>query len=385
MGVRTELRIAAIVALSAAAPLFANWDAGVAAFKAKNYAQAQKEFEAVVKERPDWSGGHLMLGRAHLLANRVGDATNALRKAYDLEPSNLEVQLALSQAYLEGNRATEASQLLSKINAAGVPKERQALFQQLQAKAAAESGQSDRAASALEKAAAASPNDPTVQYNYGVAALNAGNIGAAVGALEKAARLAPNDNEKAALLVQALLRQGREAQGAAKDSAYARAAEIARGLVGRAATYENTLLLGEAQLGAGQYDAAAATFGQASGKNGGEWLPYFYAGQAQTASGKYGEAEAALRRAQERAQAAGDKARIWRQLGFVYEKTKSFEQAKSAYRNAGDSNAVTRVEQNQEIAQHNANADAEAALAAKLKAEQDKIRQQMQQTSPPPV
>lgn len=380
---RYEFRLLGLLLL-AGAPAFADWDAGVAAFKAKNYPQAQKEFEGVVKDRPDWSGGYLMLGRTHLLSQRVNEAANALRKAYDLDPADLEIQLALSQAYLEGNRATEASQLLSKVNAAGVPKERQALFQQLQAKAAAESGQSDRAAAALEKAAAANPNDASVQYNYGIAALNAGNIPAAVGALEKSTRLDPNDPEKQKVLVQALVRQGREAQGGAKDAAYARAADVARGLVGKAPTFENLLMLGEAQLGAGQYDAAIASFGQASAKNAGDWLPHFYSGQAQTALTKYSEAEGSLRRAQERATTAGDKARVWRQLGFVYEKQKNFDQAKVAYRSAGDGASVARIEENQQIAEHNKTADAEAQKVAELKAQQEKLRQQMQQTAPPP-
>jgi tetratricopeptide (TPR) repeat protein len=380
---RTSIPVFGLLLL-ASAPAHADWEAGVAAFKAKNYAQAQKEFEGVVRERPDWSGGFLMLGRSLLLAQKVGEATNALRKAYDLDPSDLEVQLALSQAYLESNRAAEAYQLLSKVNPAGVPKERQALFQQLQAKAAAESGQSERAVAALEKAAAANPNDATVQFNYGIAALNAGNVAAAAGALERSVRLDPSDLEKQKLLVQTLLRQGREAQGPAKDPIYGRAAEVARGMVGKSPSYEHTLLLGEAQLGASQYDAAIGSFGQATAKNAGDWLPYFYVGQAQTALARYGEAEAALRRAQERAAAAADKARIWRQLGFIYEKQRSFEQAKAAYRNAGDSGSVARVEQNEEIAKHNLAAEEEAKKLAELKAQQERLRQQMQQTTPPP-
>jgi tetratricopeptide (TPR) repeat protein len=364
----------------------ADWDAGVAAFKSKNYSQAHKEFEVVVRERPDWSGGYLMLGRTQLLSQRVNEAIATLRKAYDLGPSDLEIQLALAQAYLEGNRAGEAWQLLTKVNAAGVPKERQALYQQLQAKAAAESGQSDRAAAALEKAASANPNDASVQYNYGVAALNSGNLPAAVAALDKSVRLDPSDAEKQKLLVQALVRQGRETSGGGKDAVYGRAAEVARALAAKAPTYDHLLLLGEAQLGAGQYEAAAASFAQASGKNGDDWLPHFYAGQAQTALAKYGEAEGSLRRALDRSKSAGDKARVWRQMGFVYEKQKNYDQAKVAYRSAGDGNSVARIEENQKIAQNNAAADAEAQKLAELKAQQEKLRKQIeqQQGSPPP-
>jgi predicted Zn-dependent protease len=373
--------------LVAALPAQAGWDEGVAAFKAKNYTQAAKEFETVVKERGDWSGGFLMLGRSQLLLDRPNDAVVTLRKAYDLEPSNLEIQLALAQGYLAVRRAGEAAALLGKINPAGVPKERQGLFQQLQAKAAADSGQTDRAADALGRAAAAAPNDASIQFNYGVMAFNAGDTGEAVAALELAARLDPNDPEKQQVLVQALVRQGRESQGAAKDAAYGKAAAAARSLVAKSASYDNLLLLGETQLGAGQYDTAAATFAQASSKNGTEWLPWFYAGQAQTASAKFGEAEASLKRALERAASGSDKARVQRQLGFVYEKQRDFAQAKTAYRNAGDQASVQRIEENEKIAQHNEQADAEAKNLAELRRQQEELRKRLQEQggTPPPT
>jgi predicted Zn-dependent protease len=372
-------------AFAVSAPTFAGWDEGVAAFKAKNYAQAAREFEAIVKERPDWAGGFLMLGRSQLLLDRSGDAVSNLRKAYDLDPSNVETQLALSQAYLGARRSTEASQLLAKINPASLPRERQALYQQLVAKAAADSGQTGRAASALEKAAAAAPNDANVQFSYGVLALNNGETAKAVAALERAARLDSADANKQKVLVQALVRQGRETQGPQKDAIYTRAAGAARALVAKDASYEHLLLLGETQLGSNQYDAAVATFGQASAKNSGDWLPAFYAGQAQTALGRYGDAEGSLRRALDRAGSAADKARIWRQLGFVFEKQKNFTQAKTAYRSAGDQGSILRIEENEKIAEHNRAAEEETKKLEELKRQQEELRKQLQGAPPPPL
>jgi tetratricopeptide (TPR) repeat protein len=367
-----------------AAPVFAGWDEGVAAFKSKNYPQAAREFEAIVRERPDWAGGFLMLGRTQLLLDRSSDAVANLRKAYDLDPSSFETQLALSQAYLGARRASEASQLLGKINPASLPKERQSLYQQLVAKAAADSGQTDRAASALEKAAAAAPNDAGVQFNFGVMALNAGETAKAVAALERAARLDAADANKHKVLVQALVRQGRETPGAQKDAIYSRAAEVARSLVAKDASYEHLLLLGETQLGSNQYDAAIATFGQASAKNASDWLPTFYAGQAQTALGRYADAEGSLRRALDRAATAADKARVWRQLGFVFEKQRNFAQAKTAYRSAGDEGSIVRIEENEKIAEHNRAAEEEARKLEELKRQQEELRKQLQGAPPPP-
>jgi len=371
-------------ALLLAAPAFAGWDQGVAAFKAKNFAQASREFEAVIAERPDWSGGYLMLGRTQLLQDKAGDAVTTLRKGYDLNPSDLQVQLYLAQAYLAANRAADAAALLGKVNAASLPKEQQGFFQQLQAKALAESGQGDRALAALAKAAAADPGDANLQYQYGAMALNANDVAAAVSALEKAARLAPNDNAKVKLYVQALVRQAREAGGASNDAIYARAAESARGLAARDGSFDNYLLLGETQLGAKQYEAAVASFKQAEAKNLAEWLPHFYMGQAQTQLGRFAEAEASLKKGLTEAKTGNEKARLWRQLGFVYEKMKNFEQAKVAYQNGGDTAAVTRVAQNEEIAKHNAQADEEARKLEEIRRAQEELKKTLQQQGTPP-
>ena len=82
----------------------AGWDEGVAAFKAGNYAQAAKEFQGVVEQQPDVYQGHLMLGQALLKLNRDQEALTHLRKAFELDPSNVQVQLTLGKAYLDQGR-----------------------------------------------------------------------------------------------------------------------------------------------------------------------------------------------------------------------------------------------------------------------------------------
>lgn len=366
------------------APAFAGWEDGIAAFKAGNYAQAAKEFEATVNEKPDWANGHMMLGRAQLKLGKTQAAITSLRKAYDLNPGDGTIQLALAQGYLEANMAGDAAKLLGKASPASFSKEQQSAYQKLYAMALEKSGQGDRAAQELAKAAAAAPNDAGLQYQYGAAALNAGNTQAAVGALEKAVRLDPKDPAKSKLYTQALIRAARETSGAAKDQTYAKAAEAARTLVAADGSYDNILLLGEAQLGATQYDAAVATFGQASGKNPSDWLPLFYTGQAHTAKESYGPAVDALQKAVGKAARSEDKARIYKQLGFVYEKQKNFDAAKTAYQSAGDGAAVARITQNQEIAAHNKAAEAEEKKVAELKKAQEEARKALEQGGAPP-
>ncbi len=366
------------------APAFAAWEDGIAAFKAGNYAQAAKEFEATVNQKPEWATGHMMLGRAQLKLGKTQPAIASLRKAYDLNPGDGSIQLALAQGYLEANMAGDAAQLLGRISPASLSKEQQGAYQKLYAMALDKSGQGEKAAQELAKAAAASPNDAALQYQYGAAALNAGNTQAAVAALEKATRLDPRDPNKAKVYVQALIRSARESSGAAKDQAYTRAAEAARGMVAANASYDNLLLLGETQLGAGQYDAAIATFAQATGKNAADYLPLFYTGQAFTAKGTYPQAVDALQKAAGKATKGDDRSRVYKQLGFVYEKQRNFDGAKTAYQSAGDDAAVARITENQKIAEHNQAADAEEKKVAELKKAQEEARKALEQGGAPP-
>ena len=374
-----------LLVLTAATPALAGWDEGVAAFKAGNHAQAVKEFQAVIQQRPDWPGGHMMLGRSLLKLGRSEEAVAALRKAYDLNPGDVSGQLALAEAYIGARRYNDAAQLLGKINPASLPKEAQGVYHQLHAAALSKSGQSDQAAAALEKAAKASPNDANAQFAYGVAALNGGETAAAVAAFERAARLSPSDAERQRIYVQALLRQGRESTGAAKDQAYNKAVEAAKALAARQSSYENLVLLGEAQLGATDYAGAAATFEQGAAKNPNDWLTQYYLGQALTVLQNYPGADAALRRALTKTTDPQSQTRVWKQIGFVNEKTKNFAEAKGAYQRAGDSASVARVEENERIAKENTSIEAENERLKQLEKERAELEKQLKDLNKPPL
>lgn len=367
---------------------WAGWDEGLAAFKAKNYAQAVREFEGVVAERSDWPQGYLMLGTSLLRADRTAQAIEALRKAYDLAPSDIGVQLTLAQAYVTAGRHGDAAQLLGKVNQASLSKEQQTAFGKLYTTALQKSGQGAKAQAELEKAARANPNDSNLQYQFGVAALNAGNTAQAVQALERAARLDAKSAPKQKALTQALIRQAQETGGSANDSIYARAVDSARALLAVENNYESQLLFGEAQLGAKQYGAAAETFAQAARSNSGDWLPLFYQGQALTASGSYDQAATVLRSALGRNPGGRDQARIHNQLGFVFEKQKKLNEAIAAYRAAGNGNAADRVAKNAEIAKHNEQAAAEEAKAKELAEQARMLREELAKqgggAAPPP-
>jgi len=378
-----------VVLLAAAGSASAQWEDGVAAFKSGDYAKAAQEFQAIIDQQPDWPGAHYMLGQTLLKQKKNQEALAQLRKAYDLNPDDLSYQLALGKAYLSVRRYGDAAQLLGNIDAAALPKPQQAAMLQMLAVAYDKSGDSGRALQALSGAAQASPDNADIQFQYGSAALNNGDTATAVKALGKAASLDSGDATKQEVYVKALIRSGRETrQSGAKAQAYTKAVNAAKTLAASDGSFDNLLLLGEAQLGATDYAAAAATLQRAAAKKPNDWLPLYYVGQAHTATGQYGSAVSALNQALTKPSAAGDKVRINKQLGFVYEKQKNHSKALAAYQAAGDSAGVQRVKTNQETQAFNAAVDEETQKIQEIEAEARKLEEELKQLpgggAPPP-
>lgn len=378
------MRITAVTALLAALLLGgasyaeAEWEAGVAAFKAGKLAEAEREFEEVVTKQPDWPGGQFMLGQVHLQQKKYKEALEHLKKAYELKSDDISYQYALGQAYLHNGRYPEAAQMLKKINPASLPKAQQANYQSFLAAALERSGDSGAALGALKKAAEAN-NTSDAWYAYGSAAFNAGETATGVGALEKAVRLDGNDTAKQEAYAKALIRAGRETRGAAKQQTYGKAVSAAQKVAAANANYDNLLLLAEAQLGAKDYDGAAATLQKAVPKAGNDWLVHYYLAQAQTSQGNFSQAEAAARQALAKAGKDADKRRAWSQIGFVNEKLKSYDDAILAYRNAGDAGAVQRVEENKRIAAENERIEEENAEIRKLEEERRRLEEELKE------
>jgi tetratricopeptide (TPR) repeat protein len=383
----TKSCLLAVLLLGTVAVVEADWDQGVAAFKSGNWAEAAKQFQAFVDERPDVFQGHYMLGQSLAKLKRNQEALSHLRKALELEPGNVGVQLTLGKVYLDVGRYADAGALLGKIDASSLPAAQQGALHQMLAVALEKSGDTDRALTQLAQAARSKPNDANVQFQYGTTALKAGDTNTAVRALAKAAQLDPGDSEKLRAYAQALVKQGRMGTGSAKTNAYQQAAAAAQKLVSKDASYDNLMLLAGAQLGAKQYEGALGTLQQASGKNAGDWLPLFYQGQALTQTGQYNQAEKVLKQAMDKPSASSkDKVTIWKQLGFVYEKQKSYDNAKLAYQRAGDNASVQRVEENRQTDEYNRRVEEENRKIRELAEEEAKIKEQLEQLpgGPPP-
>jgi Flp pilus assembly protein TadD len=146
------------------------------------------------------------------------------------------------------------------------------------------------------------------------------------------------------------------------------------------------MILAGAQLGAKQYDGALATLKQAASKNPNDWLPLYYQGQALTQKNQFGTAESTLKQALGKASSSADKVTVWKQLGFVYEKQKSYDQAVTAYRNAGDSASMARVEENRKTDEYNQQIEQENEKIRALAEEEERLKEELKQLpgGPPP-
>ena len=240
-------------------PAHAGWEEGVRAYRSGNFSAAAYEFQAVVERRPDFAGGHFMLGQALARLERSQEALSAFRQAYDLDPNSVQFQLALADAYLAAERYSEAGRLYDRIDASSLPSSVQAVFRQNQAIAMEKSGRSDDALTATGAAAKVQQDDAGYEnlLQLGQAQLDAGAYADALNSLEQASAL-------------------------------------------RAGGWPVLYYMSQAQTGLGEYAAAAATLRdllQSDLSPEDEFRVYKQIGTVQEKLGNYAEARAAYARA----------------------------------------------------------------------------------------
>ncbi len=378
---RSVLALATACALVGASASSAGWEEGVAAFQAGNYAQAIAEFQQYVEERTEEEAlqkGYQMLAMSLLRGGKAKDAVPAFQKALELKPGDVGMQVALGQAYHKSGMPRECVRTLSKLNIGSLPKGHQILVYQMRSASQARLGNTRGAAADLGKVADLKPNDAKSRFEYGRMLHNDAQLDAAISAYERAVSMDGGKAEWKETLVNALKIKGRSTPGSAKTGIYAKAEDVARSLVASNASYDNLLLLGEVQLGAKNYAAAASTFQQAISKKANDWHAHFYLGQAYTALERFSDAEGPLNTALQLA-SGSDEAQIWKQLGFVFEKQKKYELSIDSYEKASDPAGVSRVSENLRIQEENKDADAYNEKVKELEAQRDAIRDQLEE------
>ncbi|MEM9763611.1 MAG: tetratricopeptide repeat protein [Pseudomonadota bacterium] len=371
-----SLLILALVVLSA--PLAASWDEGVKAFTSRNFQAAYQHFQDVVQQTPDGFRGHYMLGLTAQQLKRNEDALDHLRKAYDLNPSDVNIQMALGRAYTSVRRYGDAANLLAKVEIGQVPDKAKVTFYQMRAQSYLKTNNTARALADLKTLTQLRPSDATLQYNYGTTALAQGQTDTAIAALSKAAKLDASDANKHKAYANALIKKGRMTKDkAAKKDVYIRAAQAAAQLAKIDSSAANLTLQASAELGAGLFPKAIETAKQAVGKDGNSWLAQFYLGQAYGSAKQYDAAVDPLNKALAIA-SGNDKNMVHNQLGFVYEKQKAYDKAIAAYQAAGANGSVARVEKNRETEQYNTEVEKENERIEAMRAEAERLEKELE-------
>lgn len=356
----------------------AGWEEGVAAFTSKNYQAAAGEFQELVDKQPNSFQGHYMLGLTLQQLNRKEEALNHLRKAYDLNPNDLNTKLALGKAYHAARRYGDVTNLLGSVDVNPLPSAQKVAFYQMRGQARLKQKDSSGAMNDFSQLAKLKPNDAQVQFNYGSLAIQAGQMDKGLAALDKAVKLAPNDADKKRTYVQSLIKKGRESRDkTTKKTNYLKASELAGELVAKDGSYDNQMLKLSAELGAGAYDKAIESAKAAIAKKDTDWLAHFYLGQAYSSAKQYDAAVQPLLTAKEKVKEPNDLKQVWRQLGFTYEKQKKYTQSIEAYNFAGDATAAARVKENQDTAQFNAQVEAENKRIQEMEAEAKRLEEEL--------
>lgn len=375
---RKTLVLVVSLIVAGAGPALAGWEEGVAAFTSKNFEQAAQEFRALVESNPEGYRSHYMLGLCLEQLGRKEEALHHLRQAYDLNPNDLAIKLALGRAYKNVRRYNDVAKLLGTLDVSSLPAAQQAVFYQVRGEARYKTDDLQGAVRDFAQLARLKPQDAQTQYLYGTTAAAVGQTDQALTALDKATKLDPRNPDMKRAYAQVLIKKGRMSRDkTAKKTNYLKAAELSAQLVKAKPSYENLILKCSAELGAGRYTDAVATGQAALAKKGSDWLPHFYVGQGYSSAKQYAKAEAPLKEAQKRTSDPDAVRQIWNQLGFVYEKQKKYSLSIDAYQNAGNSAAVARVTENEKTERENKRIEDENRRIKEMEEEARRLEEEL--------
>ncbi len=347
---RAAISVALILAFSLAAPVAAEWTAGLEAYNAKDYATAAKEFQEVTETNPDYVGGYYMLGLSQRAMKNISAAIGNLRKAAELDAANEtpdpRYSIALAQALNQVNQHGEAYSTLKKFNLSSLPASYRTSYALLFANAANETGRSGEAVNVLNAQIKADNRNAALYQALGAAEDELGDDKAAYAAFKRAWELDGADQMIGRYAIRSAISVARRSSSASeKNRYYTEAAQIAEKLAATKPTFEHNLYAGEAWLGAKEYRKALTWFEKARAQQSRNALVNYYIGQSYTSLGQYSNALSSLQQALSQGSGdAGLRRKIYNQMGYVHEKNDDFMKAKQAYLEAGNSRQAAAMD-----------------------------------------
>jgi tetratricopeptide (TPR) repeat protein len=347
---RFGIGVALIIAIGAVAPVHAEWNKGLEAYKAKDYGTAAKEFEEVTKTNPDYVGGYYMLGLCQRSQNNLSAALGNLRKAVELDAANETPDprygIALAQGLNQANQYGEAYTTLKALDFGKLPSSYRSNYALLFAQAANKTNRAGEAVRVLETQVRADSSNAALYQALGVAQDDLGDDKAAFNAFKRAYELDSNDQASGRYAVRSAIAAARRSSSSGdKTRYYTEAAQISERLAAANPSFEHNLYAGESWLGAKQYSKALTWFEKAKAQQSRNALVYYYIGQSYTSLGQFSNALSSLQQALSLGSGDVDlRKKIYNQMGYVHEKNKDFPKAKQAYLEAGNTRQAAAMD-----------------------------------------
>lgn len=369
--------LAALLALAAATPAVAEWNKGLEAYRAKNYAAAVTEFEEVTQTNPDYAGAYYMLGLSQRAMGKTSQALANLRKAVEMEGDNVSYKVALGQALVQSDQFQEGYAVLSGLDLGSMDASYRSSFALLLAQAATKIGKAAEAVRVLTAQSKADSGNPSIFKALGVAQGEMGNEADSFAAFRRAFELDPSDDASGRSAAYAAINAARMSRSPAdRQRFYAQGAAVADKLAGSKPTFEHTLLAGETWLGAKDYQKALSWFEKAQQKQPQNALVRFYKAQAQTSLNRLDDALESLQQALKIGVDGSLRKQVYNQGGFVYDKKKDYDKAIQWYQEAGNTEMVSKVNEKKGLQAQNAEHDQECR---EFKSKIDALRVQIEE------
>lgn len=319
-----------------------SWQSGVDALKAKDLSTAERHFQQVTVERPDWYGGYRMLGQTHIRSKRFADALAPLKTALELAPDDSAVRYDLGLAALSARDFSLALSSLQGERPASVPDSLWHSWLHLRAKAARETGDLKAARSDLEALLPHRPKDAKLHYMLADLAHRLDDRPAAFDLLKKAASLEPT--EPFYLAKQLAWTLSARNEGAARQAACVDLSPAARNLARLAPTAKHLKLAARLERCAGDTAAEVALLTQAIDAGDRESYTLYSLGKGRLTLGQVDEGLVILRQALATDDEKLQK-KIHARMGYGYQLQHKFDQAMDHYRQAGDAQRLAQAQE----------------------------------------
>ncbi len=345
--------------LAIVAPVNAEWNKGLEAFNAKDYATAEKEFEEVTKTNEDYAGGYYMLGNAQMKANKLSNAIASYRKAVEKASGNPAEQMGykvvLGQTQIKMKQYQPAYETLKSVSASSLPAKNRTSYALNFAMAATKTNRGAEAIKVLNSQVSADNKNASLWGALGVAYDADGNDKKAFESYKKAFETNSKDKKSARNGIRSALSVARRAgSGSEKTKYYTEAAKLSDKLTAIDGDADHYLLAGESWLGAKDYNKALDRFAKVLAKEPQKAIVHFYIGQCYSSTKQYSKAISSL---QEALKGGGTnpklRQQIYNQLGFVYDNMGKYDDAIKMYQEVPNQKMVKAMEAKKEAAAQN--------------------------------